>query len=278
MGAVSQGISTMAIDFELILVLATLLAGLIWLVDALIFAGGRRARSLAQTKGARTDAVRDPVLVEYARSFFPVLLVVLVLRSFIVEPFRIPSESMLPTLQVGDFIVVNKFAYDVRLPITHTSVFDTGSPERGEVAVFRYPRQPSVNYIKRVIGLPGDTVAYYNRRVFINGRPLPLERVGEYVPPGDSPANGALLEYHESVGGVSHRILLDPRGRSPEGEFVIPEGQYFVLGDNRDHSNDSRVWGYVPNKNLVGRAEMIWMHWDWNGGGISWDRIGNSIE
>lgn len=268
----------MAIDFELVLVLATLLSGLIWLTDALLFAGSRRARSLRQTRGARVDAVRDPVLVEYARSFFPVLLVVLVLRSFIVEPFRIPSESMLPTLQVGDFIVVNKFAYDVRLPITHTRLLETGTPERGDVIVFRYPRQPTVNYIKRIIGLPGDTVAYYNRRVFINGVPLPLERIGGYVPPGDSPDTGLMLEFREEIAEDSHRILLDPRGRSPEGEFVVPEAQYFVLGDNRDHSNDSRVWGYVPERNLVGKAEMIWMHWDWNGGGANWDRIGNSIE
>lgn len=268
----------MTFDFELILVLVTLLAGVIWLVDRVLFAGSRRARSLDQTKGVRTDAVRDPLVVEYARSFFPVLLVVLVLRSFIVEPFRIPSESMLPTLQIGDFIVVNKFTYGVRLPVTHTKVFDLGSPERGDVVVFRYPRHPSVNYIKRIIGLPGDTVAYYNRRVFINGEPLELERIGEFVPPGDSPVTGTLLEFREQVGPREHRILLDPRGRSPEGEFVVPEDQYFVLGDNRDHSNDSRVWGYVPDHNLVGRAEMIWMHWDWNGGGSDWGRVGDSIE
>lgn len=268
----------MSLDFELILVVITLLAGLIWLVDAVVFAGSRRARSLEKTKGSRTDAVRDPVLVEYARSFFPVLLVVLLLRSFIVEPFRIPSESMLPTLQVGDFIVVNKFSYGIRLPVTHTEVLEIDEPERGDVVVFRYPRQPSVNYIKRIVGLPGDTVAYYNRRVFLNGRPVPLERVGEYVPPGDQPVGGEMLEYRERLDGSGHSILLDPRGRSQEGEFVVPEGHYFVLGDNRDHSNDSRIWGYVPEENLVGRAMMIWMHWDWENGGPDWSRIGNTIE
>lgn len=268
----------MNVDFELALVLATLICGLIWAVDAVVLAGGRRARSLNRTKGARTDAVRDPIIVEYARSFFPVLLVVLVLRSFLVEPFRIPSESMLPTLEVGDFIVVNKFSYGVRLPVTNTQLIEFDDPERGEVVVFRYPRRPSVNYIKRIVGLPGDTVAYYNRRVFVNGDPVPLDRVGEYVPPGSGPMETTLLEFRERLGDVMHSVLLDPGARSPEGEFVVPEGHYFVLGDNRDHSNDSRVWGYVPEENLVGRAEMIWMHWDWNGGGPDWSRIGNMIE
>ena len=150
----------MALDFELILVLATAVSGLVWLVDAVAFAGRRRSRSMEKTRGARADAIPDPTLVEYARSFFPVLLVVLLLRSFVGEPFRIPSPSMLPTLEVGDFIVVNKFAYGIRMPVTHTEIVDTGSPERGDVVVFRYPRKPSVNYIKRVVGVPGDRVAY----------------------------------------------------------------------------------------------------------------------
>ena len=268
----------MAFDFELLLVLATLAAGLIWLVDAIVFAGSRRARSLDRTKGARTDAIPDPIVVEYARSFFPVLLIVLVLRSFIVEPFRIPSGSMLPTLEVGDFIVVTKFAYGIRLPVTDTLVVDIADPERGDVVVFRYPRKPAINYIKRIVGLPGDTVAYYNRRVFINGEPLPLEKEGTYLPPGDQPVGGKLVEFRERLGDTVHSILLDPGNRSPEGEFVVPEGHYFVLGDNRDHSNDSRVWGYVPEGNLVGRARMIWMHWDWDDGGADWSRIGNTIQ
>jgi len=268
----------MTFDFELLLVLATLIAGLIWLVDALIFSGGRRARSLDRTRGSRTDAIPDPIIVEYARSFFPVLLIVLVLRSFIVEPFRIPSESMLPTLEVGDFIAVSKFSYGIRLPVSNTLVLEIAEPERGDVVVFRYPRRPSVNYIKRIVGLPGDTVAYYNRRVFVNGKLLPLEREGTYLRPGDRPEDGRLLEFRERLGETVHSILLDPNHRSPEGEFVVPEDHYFVLGDNRDHSNDSRVWGYVPARNLVGRAQMIWMHWDWDGGGADWSRIGNTIQ
>lgn len=268
----------MDFDFELVLVLATAVCGLIWAVDAVLFAGGRRARSIEKTHGEREDAVPAPAVVEYARSFFPVLLLVLVVRSFLAEPFRIPSESMLPTLEVGDFIVVNKFSYGVRLPVTHTEIVDLGRPERGDVVVFRYPRQPSVNYIKRVVGVPGDRIAYYNRRVFVNGEAVPLERKGPYRPPGAPEESKPLIEFRERLGDTVHSVLLDPRGGSPEGEFVVPDGQYFVLGDNRGHSNDSRRWGYVPAQNLVGRAEMIWMHWDWDGGGPDWSRIGNMIE
>ena len=268
----------MALDFEVILVLATAISGLIWAVDAVVFAGARRARSMKESRGARSDAIPDPAIVEYARSFFPVLLIVLVLRSFLAEPFRIPSPSMLPTLQVGDFIVVNKFSYGIRLPVTHGEVLETGAPERGDVVVFRYPRKPSINYIKRVVGVPGDQIAYYNRRLFVNGDPVPMERVGKYRPQGGGSGGGPLLEFREEIGDTVHSVLLDPDGRSPEGEFIVPEGQYFVLGDNRDHSNDSRSWGYVPEANLVGEAEFIWMHWDWTGGGVDWSRIGNGIE
>lgn len=267
----------MGVSFEGALVTATLVCGLIWLVDAYFFAARRRAAA-GEGEAATAEAVSDPTLVEYARSFFPVLLIVLVLRSFIAEPFRIPSESMLPTLQVGDFIVVNKFSYGVRLPVLHTEILETGEPERGDVVVFRYPRNPSINYIKRIVGLPGDRIAYYNRRLFVNGEPVPIERVGPYTPAGSDVSGVPLIEFREKLGGGGHSIVLDPSGRSPEGEFVVPQNSYFVMGDNRDHSNDSRRWGAVPEANLVGEAEMIWMHWDWSEGGIGWSRIGNMIE
>lgn len=268
----------MTFDFELVLVLATAIAGLIWLGDALMFAATRRAKSLRETHGGREDAISDPAVVEYARSFFPVLLIVLILRSFVAEPFRIPSESMLPTLHVGDFIVVNKFSYGVRLPVTYTRLVEVSSPERGDIVVFRYPREPSVNYIKRIVGLPGDQIAYYNRRVFVNGKAVPMERMGAYTPPGQNGRDDRLIEFRERLGDVTHSVLLDPGGGTLEGEFVVPENHYFVLGDNRDHSNDSRRWGYVPAANLVGKAQMIWMHWDWNGGGVDWSRVGNTIH
>lgn len=265
-------------DFELLLVLATLVCGLIWAVDAMAFAPRRRAAVGAQGEATGQQRPQDPIVVEYARSFFPVLLIVLLLRSFAGEPFRIPSESMLPTLEVGDFILVSKYSYGVRLPVTYTTIIDTGEPKRGEVAVFRYPRDPRLNYIKRIVGLPGDRVTYEDRRLFINGEAVPLERIGEYEPPGGHGIHARMAEFLETIDGHEHRVVLDPRGHPLEGEFVVPPGQYFALGDNRDYSNDSRRWGYVPEENLVGKARMIWMHWNWNEGGIDWSRIGKSIR
>jgi len=266
----------MHFDIELVLVLATLVCGLVWAADALVFARRRRRANADRGRGDATPG--QPTVVEYARSFFPVLLIVLVIRSFLGEPFRIPSQSMLPTLKVGDFIVVNKFAYGLRLPVVHTEFVDFDEPERGDVVVFRYPRDPSVDYIKRVVGLPGDQIAYYNRRLFVNGEPVPMERLGPYRPEEAAASAEPLIEFRERLDGFAHSLLLDPNGQSAEGEFVVPEGRYFVLGDNRDHSNDSRRWGYVPTSHLVGRAEMIWLHWDWSGGDFRWQRIGQFVE
>jgi len=253
----------MSFDFPLLLVAATVLSGIIWLLDALLFAPRRR--------GGERPA-KEPVVVEYARSFFPVILAVLVLRSFIVEPFRIPSGSMLPTLEVGDFILVNKFSYGLRLPVLHTKVVELGEPERGDVVVFRYPRNPSVDYIKRVVGLPGDHVAYRGKQLFINGEPAVLQPVGdadgEICPYDGRPGEVAL----ERLGDRNHTMMVCPGQPSREGEFTVPAGQYFVMGDNRDNSNDSRFWGTVPEGNLVGKAFLIWFHWG------EWSRIGDSID
>jgi len=268
----------MQLDFEFILVVLTALAGLIWLFDALFLAPRRRAAARAAEKARARKPIAEPTIVEYARSFFPVLLIVLVLRSFVAEPFRIPSESMLPTLQVGDFILVSKYSYDVRLPVLQTRVVDTGSPERGDVAVFRYPVDPSINYIKRIVGLPGDTVAYYNEQLFINGDPAPMTEVGPYEIPGGQPVEAGMVEFRERLNDLEHAIVVRPDGRALEGEFVVPDGHYFAIGDNRNYSNDSRRWGYVPEDHLVGRARMIWMHWNWSDGGVDWSRIGNTIR
>lgn len=262
------------LDFELILVLATAIAGGIWLIDASFFARARRSTGTGRKKPAQGD----PVIVEYARSFFPVLLIVLILRSFVAEPFRIPSESMLPTLEVGDFILVSKYSYDVRLPVTHGRVFATNRPKRGDVAVFRYPVDPSINYIKRIVGLPGDQVAYYDQQLFINGEPVPIEEVGPYEVPGGQPVEGRMLQYSEWLNGLQHAVVVNPDRRALEGEFVVPDGHYFAIGDNRNYSNDSRRWGYVPKENLVGQARMIWMNWNWQDGGVDWSRIGTSIR
>lgn len=257
-------------DFALILVVATAITGFIWLVDFLFF---RRSR---QTRLAHGEAVREPILVEYARSFFPVLLLVVVLRSFLFEPFRIPSGSMMPTLLEGDFIFVNKFVYGLRLPVINDKIVEIGEPERGDVVVFRLPSDPSINYIKRVVGLPNDVVVYdQNRRqITINGVPMEVDRVGEY------PEQFGYDVAIEVLGDQEHEVLWNRSSKSSGGTYLVPEGHYFMMGDNRDNSLDSRFdVGFVPEENLVGRASRIWMSWRApSEGGPRWSRIGRGIE
>jgi len=261
-------------DFEFLLVASVLISGIVWLVDSLFFAAKRRAVAQGQ-------AVHEPLLVEYSKSFFPVLLAVMILRSFLFEPFRIPSGSMMPSLLVGDFILVNKYHYGLRLPVLHSKVTQGDAPKRGEVAVFRFPDNESLDFIKRVIGLPGDHVSYYNRRLMINGEPLKVEPDGIFPGQGSTSDNMQGGEvFIEHIDGFVHQMMTDPKvGFSATGELIVPEGHYFVMGDNRDHSNDSRFWGFVPEQNLVGKAVMIWMHWDWRTGGSGLDlsRVGTKI-
>lgn len=259
----------MNIDFSLILLLATLITGIIWGLDALLFAKKRRAKGEVDEE---TGKPKEPILVEYSRFLFPVVLIVLVLRGFVAEPFRIPSGSMLSTLEIGDFILVNKFAYGIRPPVWNKKVIDIADPERGDVIVFRYPENPSIDYIKRVVGVPGDEVAYYNKVLYINGKRIEQEPLGVYQAGFPN-----LKRFREQLGEVEHDILVNVM--HPAGDFVVtvPENSYFVLGDNRDNSRDSRFWGFVPDENLVGKAFMIWMNWEW-GHWPKWGRIGTIIE
>lgn len=267
-------------NFALILFIALVVTGAIWLIDSLTF--GRK----------RHKDAKLPWLVDYSKSFFPVILIVFGLRSFLVEPFKIPSGSMLPTLLIGDFILVNKFEYGIRLPILNKKVVEIGQPAHGDVMVFRYPKDPSLDYIKRVIGLPGDTVAYQDKRLSINGQPVAVEPAGSYnyVSNGLNYIDGQT--WNETLGAHKHLsmtqkdmppvLLYQVEGDFPGREsctyneqgFVckVPAGHYFMMGDNRDASNDSRYWGFVPDANIVGRAFMIW----WNFGEFS--RIGHFIE
>ncbi len=223
------------------------------------------------------EAYPTPKVVEYARSFFPIFLIVLVLRSFVAEPFRIPSGSMMPTLLIGDFILVNKFGYGIRLPVIDTKIVELGAPKRGDVVVFRSPENPATPFIKRVVGLPGDQIAYYNKTLYVNGEAADQVDLGSYSASGSSASmTGASLRT-EDLNGHVHKILIQPRSPTVEGKMVVPEGHYFVLGDNRDNSRDSRFWGTVPDELLIGRAFLIWMSWDW-GHGIAWSRIGDSIQ
>lgn len=228
----------------------------------------------------------EPWYLDYARSFFPVLFIVFLLRGFVAEPFRIPSGSMLPTLEIGDFILVNKYQYGIRLPILHEKVIELGDPKRGDIMVFRWPEDNKTNYIKRVIGLPGDTIEYRNKQLFINGQKIKNVDAGEYTPfPMHQRRSRALNRFTQMIPAaeasdpVEYSILIDNYKRGTISEkIVVPPGHYFMLGDNRDHSLDSRFWGFVPDKNIVGKAFFIWFHYNSNpGGGFKFSRIGESL-
>lgn len=258
-----------ALGIEPALALASVVTGAVWLAYRLI-------------KGKTGDDPL-PTSVEYARSFFPIFLVVLLLRAFLVEPFRIPSGSMMPTLLVGDFILVNKFTYGIRLPVTKTKLMPLSEPERGDIVVFRWPVNPRLDYIKRVVGLPGERIGYQQKTLFINGTPAPVDVVGQYQPEGSGMRALGSIEGRESLGGTPHPILVNPLAPdfSPSCRFmanqevVVPEGHYLMIGDNRDDSNDGRCWGFVPEENLVGKAFFIWMSWDWKRSGfLAFSRIG----
>jgi signal peptidase I len=291
------------LDFSLVLVLIAASTGLVLLIEAL---GLRRRRlAAAQAAGKPPEAAAEPGVVDYARSFFPVVLIVLIVRSFLFEPFRIPSDSMMPTLYDGDFILVNKFTYGLRLPVTNAKILDLGGPERGDVVVFRFPPDPAINYIKRVVGLPGDKVRIESDRLIVNGAEMTTTEIGEY---SDGCYQGMQL-VEEAIGEHRHRALFcrtsgdittaplpscnrrlergyicpanDDAGpdRNDIVEIEVPAGQYLMIGDNRDNSADSRYFGFVPEANLIGSARRIWFNWDLQReGGPLWGRIGTRIE
>ncbi len=266
----------MIFDFSFYLFVAVVITGTVWLIDIWILAPGREQifhESSPIHQGVEVSRKgKEPVIVEFSKSFFPVLLIVFLLRGFVVEPFRIPSGSMLPSLYIGDFILVNKFTYGIKVPVLNKTIIDLNEPERGDVVVFRYPRDPNMDYIKRVIGLPGDKISYYNKVLYVNSKPVARDFTEPYNGPGQTFAN----EYIEKLQGAEHSILLMPaRPNNLQGEYIVPEDMFFVMGDNRDNSNDSRVWGPVPRSNLVGKAFMIWMHFSDE---LHLDRIGNLIK
>jgi signal peptidase I len=266
-------------NFALLMLALLLLTGGVWLADRFWLAKRRPAER------------KEPWWIEYPKSFFPVILIVFLLRSFLVEPFKIPSGSMIPTLLVGDFILVNKFTYGIRLPVVNTRIIGVNDPRRGEVMVFRYPENPSLDYIKRVVGIPGDHVEYRNKRLTINGELVPVE-MGEdfqYLESGLSYVQA--MRFWETLGERRHAVVINPeappiqlasvrqfplRDHCEYNNFgfacTVPPGQYFMMGDNRDSSSDSRYWGFVPEGNIVGKAFLVW----WNFGELS--RIGSRIR
>jgi signal peptidase I len=271
-----------AVDFSLMLVIVGALSGLIWAADQLFFA--RRRRVEAATAGTLPERVREPIAVEYARSFFPVIILVLVIRSFLFEPFRIPSDSMMPTLFDGDFIFVSKYSYGLRLPVSNTLVVATGAPQRGDVIVFRLPPNPKINYIKRLVGLPGDRVRVdENNQLFVNDKLMPQTPGPVYTGPKQDLWNyTGVPTAFEQLDAKRHQIMF-ANGSVKAGEWVVPAGHYFFMGDNRNNSKDSR-WldepdapGFVPEQNLVGKAVRIWLNLDTRDGPL-WKRITKKIE
>jgi len=287
-----------SLNFALILFLLLVLTFVAWVAERMVFLPRRRrlaeqrltefdraqealpaaqrSPNLEAARVAIADKVlRQPLWLEYTAGLFPVIAVVFFLRSFVVEPFKIPSGSMIPTLLVGDLILVNKYSYGVRLPIVHTKVLDVGQPARGDVMVFRFPRDPSMDYIKRVVGLPGDRISYENKRLRINGQEVTMAEAGEFY---DSERLSYSRQYSEKLGTIDHKILTElekPSFISAVDAFpfrenceygssgvscVVPPGHYFVMGDNRENSLDSRFWGFVPERNIVGKAFFIWMN------------------
>ena len=271
-----------AVDFSLMLVVVGAVSGIVWALDQAFFA--RRRRSSAAAAGTPPDRVREPIAVEYARSFFPVIVLVLVIRSFLFEPFRIPSDSMMPTLFDGDFIFVSKYSYGLRLPVVNTLVVPTGTPQRGDVIVFRLPPNPKINYIKRLVGLPGDRIRIdENNQLYVNDKPMPQQRGLSYSGPKQDLWNYAGAATAVEQLGAQRHLIMFANGGVKTGEWVVPKGHYFFMGDNRNNSKDSRFQddidapGFVPAQNLVGKAVRIWLNLDTRDGPL-WRRVGNAIQ
>lgn len=298
----------MANTFALILVIATFVTGIIWIIDKIKWGPARRAaQKSAQEKATVTldeevlaTIHPENVLIENARSLFPVIMVVFILRSFIYEPFQIPSGSMMPTLLVGDFILVEKFSYGVKEPVWQNTLIPMGKVKRGDVAVFKYPEDIRVDFIKRVVGLPGDHIVYKDKRLYLcTSAPCASYKALDMKPLGEQEfidEESTMQVYSEMLGEVAHQILINPRRidqpsryyQQPETvayEWIVPKGHYFMMGDNRDNSRDSRYWGFVPEQNLVGKAVAIWISFEfqrdsssiipsWVPSGVRFDRTG----
>jgi signal peptidase I len=265
----------MMMDLPTIFVLLLFAAGAICLIDAALLRPRRRTAAV-QAGGKAGPRAADPLLVQYARSFFPVILIIVLIRSFVLEPFRIPSASMMPGLIDGDFIIVNKFSYGLRLPVLNRKILDTGLPKRGDVIVFRLPADPSINFIKRLVGLPGDHVLVRDNQIFINGTRIAQQPDGHYLG-GDEFAGSDLAL--ESFGNEAHEVMFARDRPSKDFEAEVPKGEYFFMGDNRNDSEDGRfsAVGFVPDQNLVGRAVRVAISWALPGWPM-WHRFGMKLD
>lgn len=275
----------MDMNFELILVLIVLFSGAVCLADVIFFARKRHEAELLLSttteeikRGKLEQQATMSKLVEYSRAFFPVLLLVLIIRSFIFEPFRIPSGSLEPTLIPGDFILTNKYTYGLRLPVLHTKIFDMNEPKVGQIFVFRSPPNPDIDFIKRVIGVPGDKISYIDKVLYINDVMQPQIDIGP-IKYTDDNGNVSTVELKsEVINGIKHNIYVVNDKPADDFSLVVPPGNYFAMGDNRDYSWDSRYWGFVPEQNLIGKANYIWLSWDKDKYSIRWNRMFTKIN
>ena len=258
----------MDVNFEIIMFYAVIITGVITLFDIIFLAPKRK----------KTQTTKLPLIIDNARSFFPILLLVFAVRSFAFEPFRIPSGSLKPTLLIGDFILVNKFDYGFRLPVMHTKIFSINEPQRGDIVVFREPPTETRDLIKRVIGIPGDHISYKNKVLYINGKEIPQTFEKYSTDEEDHEGPWKVVQKEENLFGIKHRIYQIPeRNSEEEFEIDVPEGKYFMMGDNRDASADSRVWGFLPEENIIGKASVIWMSYDTLKHPVRFDRVGSKI-
>jgi signal peptidase I len=264
-------------DFPFILTMLVIITGLIALADVLFFSK-KQETAQSQENATNAQAAQKPYIIEFARSFFPALLLVWLIRSFLIQPYRVPTGSLEPTVLPGDFIAVKQFSYGLRVPVINQKIFGVNDPKRGDIALFHWPVDTSKLFVKRVIGLPGDHIVYKDKTLTINGQPMTQEYVGKAV---DIEQDGTSMvdQKIENLGGVKHNIFVKPDTSDPvDIDVVVPQGHYFMMGDNRDDSDDSRSWGFVPDRNLIGKAFGIWMSWDSLGHNIRWNRVGKAVK
>lgn len=259
----------MIFDFLNILSLLTIFSSVICLVDII----WRRVKKFPQAKKANF-----PTIIDYARSFLPILLIVLIIRSFLFQPYRIPTGSLEPTIMPGDLILVNQYDYGLHVPLWNKKIVNISEPKRGQIALFRWPVNPAVTFVKRVVGLPGDRISYQNKVLYINGKEMPQKFIKDTLEIGDDGRTWKAKEYEEDLDNIKHLIILRPDRPAQDFEgFIVPKGRYLMIGDNRDDSDDSRSWGAVPVQDFIGRAILIWMSWDSQNYRVRWERIGNCL-
>jgi signal peptidase I len=255
-------------DFPFILTSLVILSGFLSLIDLLFFAAKRKK-----------NGKKAPLVFEYAVSFFPMLLLVLIIRSFIIQPYRVPTGSLLPTVWPGDFIAVNQFAYGLRLPVINYKIWPIGEPKRGDIVLFRWPQNPEIIFVKRVVGVPGDHIVYRHKILKINGIEAKQQFLHKDLSVTSNKFPVTILKKSENLLGVNHQIFIyEGDAQNQYFEITVPEGRYFMMGDNRDDSDDSRYWGFVPEENLIGKAFFVWMSFDSENNKVRWCRIGSKIN